>query len=211
MKPESVFFKERARVDKPPYSNSDTSGFEDFSDKELIEAAKSDEIAAFHVLVNRHTKRAYWTAYNIVHNHDDAEDVAQEAFIRIYRFIERYNPKQKFTTWFYQIIVNLSIDCLRRKKRKKSAPLEHIPEVAGDEDTPYEELEREEKQEKVQALLQTLPEQYRTILVLRDIEGLPSREVAKTLKLNHATVRWRLHRARALFKEHWETRYGQET
>jgi RNA polymerase sigma-70 factor (ECF subfamily) len=206
----SSALREFRAVNKPPSRRKKTLDYSDYSDKDLLKAAGDEEIGAFKVIVQRHTKRAYWTAFNIVHNHEDAEDIAQEAFIRIHRFIDRYNPKQKFTTWFYQIVVNLSIDCLRRKKRKKSTSLDKVPEVSGDGDSPYEELERGEKQEKVHAILQTLPEQYRTVLVLRDIEELPSREVSRALKLNHATVRWRLHRARALFKDNWQVRYGQE-
>ena len=184
---------------------------ETLSDNELVKRARSGDTAAFRVLVERYGKKAYWTAYNMLRGHEDAQDIAQEAFIRIHRFLDRYNPKQKFSTWLYQIVVNLSIDALRRRKGRGSARLESVPEAATDRPGPAEEAERTERREKVREILDSLPEQYRVILLLRDIEGLPSREVAEILNMNHATVRWRLHRARALFKETWESRFGLES
>jgi RNA polymerase sigma-70 factor (ECF subfamily) len=182
--------------------------FDDRSDSELVGLTRSGNTEAFRHLVERHSRKAYWTAYNILHGHEDAEDVAQEAFLRVHRFLDRYDPKQRFTTWLYQIVVNLSIDALRRRKGAPAARLDNVPEAADGQPGPLHEVERLERQEKVREVLAGLPEQYRVILVLRDIEGMASRDVATVLNMNHATVRWRLHRARALFKETWESRYG---
>ena len=193
----------RGRAPVPPLSDEDA-----LPDGELIARARRGETEAFRHLVGRHSKKAYWTAYNILRAHEDSQDVAQEAFIRVYRFMDRYDPAQKFTTWLYQIVVNLSIDAMRR--RRGHARLENVPDAASDRPGPSQEVERDERRERVREVLASLPDQYRIILALRDIEGLPSREVAAILQMNHATVRWRLHRARSLFKETWELRYGED-
>jgi len=184
---------------------------EDPSDKELALRAREGDEDAFRRLVDRHRKKAYWTAYNIVHSHEEALDVAQEAFVRVFRFLHRYDPKQQFSTWLYQIVVNLAIDSLRRNKNARAAPLDQLPETPDSREGPVEEAQRAERRRQVWEVLGTLPEAYRVVLVLRDIEGLPSREVASILGINHATVRWRLHLARGLFKRKWEARFGVES
>ena len=199
----------RNKTPRPGAAPQEALVVDSLPDNELVGLVKAGNTDAFRLLVDRHSNKAYWTAYNIVHSHEDSQDIAQEAFVRVYRFLERYDPSQRFTTWFYQIVVNLSIDALRRRK-PPSARLENVPEAATDQLGPTQKVELQEKQEKVHEVLSGLPEQYRVILVLRDIEGLPSRDVAKVLNMNHATVRWRLHRARAIFKETWESRYGAE-
>jgi RNA polymerase sigma-70 factor, ECF subfamily len=181
-------------------------GDKNLSDSDLVAQVKGGDHDAFRVLVERYSNKAYWTAYNIVRTHEDAQDIAQEGFIRVYRFLDRYDTQQRFTTWLYQIVVNLAIDSLRR--RKNPAALENVPEVVADDAGPVNRAELTEQQERVWEILGSVPDQYRVILVLRDIEGLPSQEVADVLNVNHATVRWRLHRGRALFREAWEARYG---
>jgi RNA polymerase sigma-70 factor (ECF subfamily) len=202
--------REKAAADRPARDEAPSQDGGPL-DWELVRQAHAGSTAAFKVLVDRHSKKAYWTAYNIVRSHEDSQDIAQEAFIRVYRFLDRYDPNQRFTTWLYQIVVNLSIDALRRRKGVPPARLDNVPEAASGQPGPYQHVERRERQEKVREVLETLPPPYRVILTLRDIEGLPSQEVARILAMNHATVRWRLHRARALFKETWETRYGTDT
>lgn len=202
--------RETSGMNEPPLPDGVQPVNADLPDEELLQAIQAGNSQAFQFLVDRHTKRVYWTARNIVHDHEESEDIAQETFIRVYRFLDRYDPTKKFTAWLYQIAVNLAIDKLRKRKKKLLAALDNVPEVAGDQEEPFEQVQRSEQQERVREALKGLPEQYRIILVLRDIEGLPSREVASVLNINHATVRWRLHRARELFKEVWETRHGNE-
>ena len=197
---------EPPRIPGPLHEVSEPAG-----DADLVAQIRAGRSDAFRVLVERHSGKAYWTAFHVVRSHEDAQDVAQEAFVRVYRFLDRYDARQKFTTWLYQIVVNLAIDCMRRRKGPAHAGLDSLPEVAADGPGPHHGVELSEKRERVNEVLGAVPPQYRVIMVLRDIEGLPSREVAKVLKVNHATVRWRLHRGRALFKEIWEARYGTQT
>ncbi len=197
---------EIAHVVEPPRGKKPHPGDKSLADGDLVAQIKAGDHDAFRVLVERYSAKAYWTAFNIVRTHEDAQDIAQEGFIRVYRFLDRYDTRQRFTTWLYQIVVNLAIDSLRR--RKSSAALENVPEVTAKDAGPVNRAELTEQQERVWEILGSVPEQYRVILVLRDIEGLPSQEVADVLNVNHATVRWRLHRGRALFKEAWESRFG---
>ncbi len=193
-------------VGDPPRGKRPWFGDKSLADGDLVLRVRAGDGDAFRVLVERHTNKAYWTAYNVVRSHEDAQDIAQEAFIRVYRFIDRYDNRQRFSTWLYQIVVNLAIDNLRR--RKGAAALERVAEAVSNEAGPVARAELSEQQERVWEVLGSVPDQYRVILVLRDIEGLPSQEVADVLNVNHATVRWRLHRGRALFKAAWEARFG---
>jgi RNA polymerase sigma-70 factor (ECF subfamily) len=112
-----------------------------------------------------------------------------------------------FYTWLYRIVTNLSIDRLRKLKKISSVGLSDLEEVIGDRNPdkqPSFRMEQQEEISAVRATLRTLPDKYKAILVLRDIEGLSCKEIASITGTSHATVRWRLHTARKLFKEKWE-------
>jgi RNA polymerase sigma-70 factor (ECF subfamily) len=179
-------------------------------DREVIVRAQAGDEEAFRDLVERYKKRAYWVAYNLVNDEDEARDISQEAFIRVFRNIGRFDLRYKFYTWLYQIVTNLSIDSLRKRQGQKRVSLEDVGDVRANDVTAHERLERVELKERVAAILETLPPKYRAVLSLREIEGLSSKEIATIVGSTHATVRWRLHRARSLFRDAWEARYGKE-
>jgi RNA polymerase sigma-70 factor (ECF subfamily) len=141
-----------------------------------------------------------------VGNHEDALDVAQEAFVRVYRSLHTFDPERRFGTWLYRIVANLAIDCLRRRRACRVQPgLGELAETAGAEDETWLDTEvRRDEVEEVYRCLDRLPDKYREIIILRDIENIPAREIAQNTGLTHATVRWRLHQGRKLFKEVWE-------
>lgn len=168
---------------------------------------------AFRLLVERYEDRAYWIAKGMIGHADDARDVAQDAFIRVFRSVDRFDPNLRFYTWFYQIVVNLSIDHLRRRKKRTRLSLEDLGEngegqIEGRSVSPSAAVEHDELQRRVARVLAELPEKYRSVIVLRDLEGYDGKEVADMSDATHATVRWRLHKARQMFREAWERIYG---
>ncbi len=187
------------------------------SDEDLVRTCQSPDAAgrdeAFRELVERFQDRAYWIAKGMVRNPEDARDVAQDAFIRVFKSVERFDPKLKFYTWFYQIVVNLSIDHLRRSKKRTRLSIEDLGEngegtIEGKSEAPNSAIERDELAQRVARVLDELPEKYRAVIVLRDLEGFDGKEVAGIEDATHATVRWRLHKARQMFREAWERIYG---
>ncbi|MEM7261696.1 MAG: sigma-70 family RNA polymerase sigma factor [Planctomycetota bacterium] len=174
-------------------------------DRVLIERARCGDHDAFETLVRKYQDRTVWIARNFVPDVEMARDIAQEAFLRVYKSLDRYDPAHRFYTWFYRIVVHLAIDALRRRKKITRWKLEATPlgqvdflEPAGGD------LEKEETHTRVHRILQRVPPKYRMLLVLRDLEGFTSKEISDVAGWNHATVRWRLHRARQLFKDAWE-------
>jgi RNA polymerase sigma-70 factor (ECF subfamily) len=175
-------------------------------DVEIIKKCQQGDQEAFAELVRRYNDKVYWIAYQMVSNYEEARDISQEAFIRVYRSLSQFNLMSNFYTWLYRIVVNLSIDFLRKQKPGgKVVSLEKVAEVVNDNELSIEEsLEKQEVSKEVHEVLQQLPAQYRAILILRDIEGFSCKEIAKILGCNSNTVRWRLFRARQIFKESWE-------
>lgn len=174
-------------------------------DPTLVRDALAGDQDAFAALVARYQKRAFWIAFHVLGRVEDARDVTQEAFARLHRSLARYDFARSFYTWFYRIVLNLAIDQLRKHKSSRAASLEDfggsLPDTADDRPPG---AERDETQGLVWRVLDRLDTKFRAVLVLRDIHGLSCREIAPMLRVTHATVRWRLHRGRQMFKEHWE-------
>jgi len=165
--------------------------------------AQAGNQEAFRHLVEEYQQRLYAIAYNILYDYEAARDISQEAWLKIYESINQFDISKEFYPWAVRIVTNRCIDYLRRRRPK---PLENeVIEVrAISAADPAEEAEREENRTRVRKLLQRLPVKYRTALVLSEIEGLPGDAVARILGTNKITARWRLHRARQLFKKLWE-------
>lgn len=200
---------ERQRPSAPPGSGGEAPEIEAEA-HDLIRLSQVGDEDAFRRLVERYQGRAYWAAYHLVHDAEDARDIAQEAFIRVFRSLDRFDFKYRFYTWLYQIVVNLAIDHLRRRRGAgRSVSLGDVAEIASEDSGPSGRLERAEKRRAVEQVLATLPDKQRALIVLRDVEGLSSKEIADILGCNHATVRWRLHRARVRFRQLWESRHGE--
>ncbi|MCA8960876.1 MAG: sigma-70 family RNA polymerase sigma factor [Planctomycetes bacterium] len=175
-------------------------------DRVWVERARCGDHSAFEKLVEKYQERAVWIARGLISDPEIARDVAQESFLRVYRSLDRYDPAHRFYTWFYRIVVHLAIDALRRRRRVVPWKLTGTPhgefeyrEVAGRAPSLVETRER------VRRILERVPPKYRMLIVLRDFEGFTSKEIADIADWNHATVRWRLHRARQLFREEWES------
>ncbi|MEZ6017018.1 MAG: sigma-70 family RNA polymerase sigma factor [Planctomycetota bacterium] len=184
---------------------------EDALDHALVRRAQAGEEEAFAALVRRHQRRAVRVARSMVPSDEDAQDLAQEAFLRVFRSLDRFDFQHAFTTWLYRIVTNLCIDHLRRRRPQVStAGLDEddaefdLPDPRVAE--PSGRLEAAETGDEVRAVLETLAPHFQSVLTLREIEGLPCNEIAEIVGATHVTVRWRLHRGRKLFQEEWERR-----
>ena len=146
---------------------------------------------------------------------EDAQDIAQEAFLRVFRNLERFNFDHEFTTWLYRIVTNLCIDFLRKRRVAVSVSRgkegDDGEESALDledqgEPAPWEYAEAAETASEVHEVLADPRTHFQSVLTLREIEGLGCPEIAEIVGATHVTVRWRLHRGRKLFQEEWERR-----
>jgi RNA polymerase sigma-70 factor (ECF subfamily) len=173
-------------------------------DAALVEAALRGEEHAFQSIVERYQRQVYWIAYDVLLDREEARDVAQETFIRVHAALDRFDLKRDFLNWIYRIARNLAIDALRRRRRRAmpAEDLTHVPLPDAD-DRPDLDLES-----RVARVLGELPVEYRLALTMREFHGMTPREIAAATDCSYPTARWRLHRARNLFRKAWETRYG---
>lgn len=189
-------------------------------DRSLIERAAKGDARAFRELVGRHQRKAHAVAYGIVRNAEDAREVTQDAFMRVYRHLNDFEGQASFSTWLYRIVVNLSIDLIRRKAPGKKAvelddrteldgaPHELLP-YRGDRD-PFVSLDRSRIVAAVQQCLDQLPEYHRTIIVLREVEGLSYEEIAEVMEVPKGTVMSRLFHARRKMQKLLHELLGEE-
>ena len=180
-------------------------------------AGTAHRLAAFEELVLRHQTRIYRVAYRLTGNHDDAEDLAQEAIIEAFRAFDRYQPGTYFDRWLSRIMSRTFIDVVRRRNRRPVVSLDAPAGPGGDPlvtllgDTtqdPQQMTETMDLDGAIQAALDGLPEEFRTAVVLVDIEGLSYDEVASALRCPVGTVRSRLHRARQILRAALGPRLG---
>ncbi len=170
------------------------------SDSEVIQNCLNGDAVAFEILVERYKKLIYTTAYRMLGNKEEAEDVSQEAFIRIYGSLNRYNPEFKFSTWAMKITTNLCLDQLRKRK-SFVLPMDELPEVVDDDKTPEENYISEETGREVQLAISKLPEKYRNFLVLFHVQNLSYQEIIEITGESLTIVKNRLYRARQMLKE----------
>ena len=187
------------------------------ADVALVEECQNGDISAFEALVSRYKDRVYNVAYRFLGNHEDAQDVAQEVFVRAYRGIDGFKGNSKVYTWLYSIAGNLARNKLRDSKRKgrdKSVSLEALsasaPGVAeaamASRGTPEDIARGHEMEEALQDCLEGLPEHYRIVFVLRTFEQLSYEEIADSVGCPKGTVKSRLNHARKLLHERLKER-----
>lgn len=174
------------------------------------EQNSAHRLAAFEELLQRHLRRIYRVAVRLAGNHDDAEDLAQEAIVEAFRAFDRYQPGTYFDRWLYRIMTRTHIDRVRRRQRRPEisldAPVNHegdpLMTLVGDSrDDPQHQMELTDLDGTIQAALDALPEEFRTAIILADIEGLSYDEVAAAAGCPVGTVRSRLHRARDMLRK----------
>lgn len=176
-------------------------------DRALIEALRAGEAGAYEQLLRAHGGRLLAVARRLLGNEEDARDAVQEAFLNAFRSIDRFEGGSLLSTWLHRIVVNVSLMKLRRRKRKPEESLDHllpafnerghfVERFASVDEPADERLSRLEDQAAVRAAIDQLPEHYRTVLLLRDIEGMGTAEVAEQLGITANAAKLRLHRAR---------------
>ena len=183
---------------------------EETGDARLVERARSGDDWAFGTLVGRYERALIRVLARLVRDEELARDLAQETFWRVYNRLDRFDTSRRFGPWLFRVGVNLALDGLRRQGPPLAAS---IDAAAGDGHRAFELADpdprvREELAQEVRHVLDRLPAAYRVILVLKDLEGFSTAEVASIVKRREATVRWRLAKAREQFRDLWERRQG---
>ena len=176
----------------------------------LVRAAKQGDVAAFEELVRRYDRNVFRIANHITHNAEDAEDVVQDAFLKAYQTLDRFQEQSKFYTWLVRIAVNEALMKLRRRRSDKTVSMDQdieteedtIPrEIADWSPNPEQQYKQEELRDILTKTIQGLPPSFRTVFVLRDVEGLSTEETAEALDLSVPAVKSRLLRARLQLRE----------
>jgi len=174
-------------------------------ERQLVRLAQEGSPAAFEELVSKYQSKVFSMALSFTRNREAADDLAQEVFLKAYLALPRFHGKSEFGTWLYRISINHIKDYLRKKGRAKEVSLDDVQEIAfsNKEQTERAEQERETEARRtlVQRFVQGLPEKYRVIVTLRDIQGLAYEQISQALHLSPGTVDSRLHRARRMLRK----------
>lgn len=164
-------------------------------DVELMLHFAQGDLTAFEELLRKHKNMVINLAYRIVQNYSDAEDIAQEVFLKIYNSAKTYKPEAKFSTWVYKITVNLSLNRLRGKKHLPTLPLEETLPIS-DPNSPETNLEKQELINKVRTALNSLPENQKLAVILQRYENLSYEEIAKIIGTSVSAVDSLIQRAK---------------
>jgi RNA polymerase sigma-70 factor, ECF subfamily len=181
-------------------------------ESDLVRAAQGGDERSFAEIVRRYQRSIYRVAYALVRNTADADDLAQETFVRAYRALDRFRADEPLYPWLSRIAVNLAYSLFRRRRRRPETSIEPLLEAgkewAGNDDPARDTAERE-RDAKLQASFAELSEEHQTILALRVVEGLSYDDIARTLGIPMGTVMSRLSRARAELKTRLRARTGE--
>ena len=178
---------------------------------DLVKRARRGDLAAYDELVKRYQERIYATIYHMTSNHEDANDLAQEAFIKAFQALKSFKGGSSFYTWLYRIAVNKTINFLKQRKHKHHFSLndldfntEHNPDLVAliSEKTPHRDAGLAELQKKLNESLLKLSEPHRMVVVLHDVQGVSHDEIAEIMGCNVGTVRSRLFYARQQLQGH---------
>jgi RNA polymerase sigma-70 factor (ECF subfamily) len=184
------------------------------TDHELIEATRGGDEAAFGEIMQRYRGPITNYLYRFLNDYEEAVDLAQETFVRVYFAIDRYHTQFAFSTYIYRIATNLAISEIRRRKRRRLMSLTGLFQGEGDRNVEFQppderkladrEMLDDERDRQIAAAIAALPEKYRTPIILRDIQGKSYDEVAEIMGLGLGTTKSRISRARGLLKERLE-------
>lgn len=180
----------------------------ELDDLTLVRRSKEGDQRAFRILVERYQRKVFSVAFGMVKDHEEALDIAQEAFVKVHRYLQDFKGDSSFYTWLYRITRNLAVDRLRSRRSQEAAFDERVgrDEVelgeAGILSTrlgtnPHKTALRRELAEKLEEALRQLPEKHREILLLREVEGMSYEDLARVLEIPKGTVMSRLFHARA--------------
>lgn len=182
-------------------------------DTRLAKLARSGDRGAFAELVELYKDKIFHLAFRMLHDRHEAEEVVQETFLRVYTNLNRYDENQKFSTWIYRIGTNLCIDRLRKRKPSYSLDAEikdgedndWYSTLPSSEETPEEQVILSEVQTKIREAIETLPEKYKAVLILRYLQDLSLQEISEVLSMPITTIKTRLHRGREFLRKKLES------
>lgn len=177
------------------------------SEVRLVHSARSGDQDAFRELVQRYERRVFRVVNRFITDPDTVADLLQEIFLRAWERLAQFDTSRRFGPWLFRMAINLTYDHLRRVRRRirwslfSDSSRDHVPDPEVRD--PRVELDLSQE---VQLVLAEVPEAYRTVLILRDLEGFCTADVAAVTDRSEATIRWRLAEARRMFREAWERR-----
>jgi RNA polymerase sigma-70 factor (ECF subfamily) len=178
------------------------------SDQELIGEFQKGNQQSFEELISRYSNKVFSLASRLTRNAEDAEEVLQDVFVTVHRKIGGFEGKSSFSSWLYRVTVNAAFMKLRKRKQDQTVPLEEllqqahgVPALKSPENTYVDSLSiRNEMLEALETAIRKLPDDYRPVFILRDVDGLTSREVSRILDLTVPAVKSRLHRSRLMLR-----------
>jgi len=190
----------------PPKTPTAFPGWAEAGDEDLVAAARDGRTRAFDELIRRYQRRLYAVIYHMTSNHEDTDDLLQETFAKAYRSLKRFQGRSRFYTWIYSIAVNLTLNHLRKRRRRAAFSLDDFDPETGENDALLEDttlvgdtlrrLHTREIQEKLNEAFQRLSDDHRAVITMHDVEDMPHAEIAGILGVSEGTVRSRLFYAR---------------
>lgn len=183
------------------------------SDEELVARARAKDFGAFEQLLDRYEDKIFRLAFRFVRNETEAKEVLQDTFLSIWRKLDTFKGDAQFGSWLYRVAANTALMRLRAQRRHPEISTEELPVGYLDNygqvpppgenwaKRPDDELQSEELRRHIQSAVDALPEIYRTVFLLRDVEGLSTEETGEILSISVPTVKTRLHRARIALRD----------
>ena len=182
----------------------------DDPDVEMVRAVLDGDPEAYRVLVERYERRIYHVVYGMVRSQEDARDLAQDCFVKAFQNLHRFRLESKFYTWLCRIAMNLSIDHLRKMKHRSHAAFDdersasegaQVVRLSSRRDNPSENVARQQVYRQIMDAVESLPEDQKQVLVLRELEEMPYKEISEILGIPEGTVMSRLYYARRRLQE----------
>lgn len=180
------------------------------NEKVLIDRCKNGEIQAFEELIRGYEKKVFNIVFRIIGNYDDAQDISQDIFVKVFKSIRNFKEKSSFYTWLYRITVNECMDIIKKRKKASVYSLDTPIESDGDQitrdikdssESPEEKIERKELRSYIEEALNSISHEHRVMIILRDMQGFSYEEIALITKCPEGTVKSRINRARKALKE----------
>jgi RNA polymerase sigma-70 factor (ECF subfamily) len=191
------------------------------SDEELVARARNKDFGAFEQLLDRYEDKIFRLAYRFVRNETEAKEVLQDTFLSIWRKLDTFKGDSQFGSWLYRVAANTALMRLRSQRRHPEVSTEELPigyldnygqlPIPGENwaKRPDDELQSDELRRHIQSAVDGLPEIYRTVFILRDVEGLSTEETGEILGISVPTVKTRLHRARIALRDNISTYFNK--
>lgn len=187
-------------------SGSPGSDLKAARDADLVTRSKTGDLEAFGELVRRYQKPVFRIVLRMVRSPDDADDLTQDTFVRAHRGLKTFKEEFDFHPWLYRIAVNQAINFINKRKKQAASDIDEVPEsevkTGVEPESPFQAASRQELLGRLEAALEELPEEQRTVFLLRVQEGLSYEEIAETMQTPKGTVMSRLARARMALRKH---------